>query len=168
MNKYRTCCVIGRSSFRPSEEEVKNLDDLFEFLIVKGGVETFYFGGPGSFDSFCLKIVTEKKKKYPHILAVYVANDYRDFKNPYRHTNLLDEYDEVEFFDLEFAHWKSSLYYRNKEMIKNSDYAVFYTLIDEKSGSYKAFKFAKTKFKHLYGTISTTEPNILLGCLRRN
>jgi len=161
MKTYKTCCVIGHREFSPSFEEKEKLESLFENLISNCLVETFYFGGHGEFDNFYYDNITEKKKKYPYITRVYVTEDYRDIRNVARRVRFYDFFEEVEYFPLKNDYWMKRLYFRNIEMIDNSDFVIFYTNANKSSGSYKAYKHAEKKKMKFDTKVSDTSKIIL-------
>ena len=44
---------------------------------------------------------------------------------------------------LDYDYWFNRIYYRNCEMINQSDFILFYAQNQQNSGAYKAFKYAK-------------------------
>ena len=158
----KTCFVIGHREFSPNEELKEYLEKLFEDLIKKHFVDTFYFGRKGYFDDYCYKIVTKKMKKYTHITRVYIADDYRDYDRFDRRCKLQEFYEDIEYFPLKYDYWYKRLYFRNIATIDNSDFVIFYTHIDPNSGSYKAFKYAKSK-NFLFDKEITESPQVIVA-----
>ena len=54
-----------------------------------------------------------------------------------------DEYEEFVYFSLQYDGFNKRIYYRNVEMIKNSDKIIFYVKNIENSGANKAMNYAK-------------------------
>ncbi len=66
------CCFCGHAQ---TPDTVRGaLEQAVEELIVEGKADTFYVGNQGGFDRMALRVLREKKKKYPHIqYAVVLA-----------------------------------------------------------------------------------------------
>ena len=128
------------------------LYNLFEEYITSKRVGIFNFGGFGDFDSFCHKIVTKLKEKYPFIKRVYVCEFYEYIKKPNKRPVLLkdEDYEAFEYFEMKYTGFYRRIYIRNCEIIDHSDYCVF--CVDETaeySGSKKALEYAKQKKKNI-------------------
>lgn len=67
-----TCCFIGHREINATDELKKKLCLLIEHLITEESIDTFLFGSKSQFDDLCYDIVTEIKKKYPHIKRIFV------------------------------------------------------------------------------------------------
>ena len=68
--KRQSCSFFGHRKISLNVEQVKNLERLIEELIVKYNVQYFLFGSRSEFDALCHKIVSQLKKKYPHIIRI--------------------------------------------------------------------------------------------------
>ena len=110
------------------------------------GFRIFYFGGYGAFDSLCHKIVTQISIENPElkIKRIYCVPQERYLHKSTRYFNR-EDYDEIIYLIPSFEGWYKSLYFRNCAMIDKSKLIIFYAENKEKSGAYKAFKYAKTK-----------------------
>lgn len=85
------------------------------------------------------------------IKRIYCLSDPRHQRVSKRPKWLKDEnYEEFIYLDLSFDWWYQRIYYRNCEMIDQSDYVVFYVKHTENSGAYKAFQYAKRKKKNIF------------------
>ena len=143
------CSVFGHSKIEITIKLENKLIATFENLI-KQGCKYFYFGGFGMFDDLCHKIISELKKKYPHIQRIFCLSDPRHLRINKRPKWLKSEdYEEFVYLDLEFDWWYKRIYYRNCAMIDKSDIILFYVEERENSGAYKAFKYAKQKKKQI-------------------
>ncbi len=91
MNKR--CCFIGHRKIEQSPDLQERLHTEIEHLI-HVGVETFYFGSNSEFDAFCYDVVSNLKKKYPHIKRVYVRAEYSDVNERYTRY-LLKSYEDT-------------------------------------------------------------------------
>ena len=133
------CCFIGHRKIEKSVELNTKLKIVIEDLIVNKNVEAFLFGSKSEFDSLCHSIVCELKNKYTNIRRVsYTCGSEscileRDreawekiyFKIYKQQVSLLCFDDEVEHKSKYYA-GKAGYIERNKAMINDSDYCVFY------------------------------------------
>ena len=110
------------------------------------GCRVFYFGGYGSFDDLCYRIVTEIKEEQAdlNIRRIYCVSQERFCRKKVRYFQR-EDYDEVIYLTPSFEGWYKSIYFRNCAMIDGSDYVVFYAEAREESGAYKAYKYAQNK-----------------------
>ena len=143
------CSFFGHKEIQITEEISVNLFKIIENLI-KQGCYNFYFGGLGMFDDLCYKIVSELKKTYTNIKRFFCVWDYRHLKKQKRPNWLKnEEYEEFILLDFKIDLWYLRIYYRNRAIIDNSDIVLFYVKNNEKSGAYKAYKYAKQKKKNI-------------------
>lgn len=148
----KICSVFGHSKIEEDVDHLKSkLNEVFINLIEEKGVGIFFFGGFGDFDHLCWEVVTELIKKYPFVKRVYCLEDVRYLRPRKRPKYLKDEdYEDFIYLDLDYNYWYTRIYYRNCEMIKQSDYVVFYIRNTENSGAYKAYKFARREKKEIF------------------
>lgn len=147
--KYKICSFFGHSEISITDDLKMRVRNKIENMIVKDNYGIFYFGGFSMFDELCYKIVSELKNKYPHLKRVFCLADPR-------HINVLkrpkwlreEEYEEYIYIDLKFDWYYTRIYYRNVEMINESDFVIFYFTNTKNSGAYKAYKYAIKKKKH--------------------
>lgn len=144
----KICSFFGHRDITVSEElKIKLNVEILRLL--KIGFDCFYFGGFGIFDHLCWQLVTELKIDFPNIRRVYCLSDPRHTCLSKRPKWLKDEdYEEFVYLDLDYDYWYTRIYYRNCEMINQSDFVIFYALDQENSGAYKAYKYAKKIKKH--------------------
>ena len=159
--KEHTCCFFGHRKIEVTDELVNRLKEFVEDLILEKKVDTFLFGSKSQFDKLCLAIVTEFKKKYPHIRRIYVRAEFPYIDEDYM-AYLLKRYDHTYYPERMINAGKAAYVERNYEMIDNSRYCVIYydenympprrknssrELFDyqPKSGTAVAFDYAKRK-----------------------
>lgn len=148
MNKISTCSVFGHSKIEITDNLKEKIYLTFENLIKQENVGYFYFGGFGQFDGLCRQIITDLKEKYTNIKRIFCLSDPRHQRISKRPKWLKNEdYEEIIYLDLDFDYWYTRIYYRNLEMVKRSDFIVFYVNHSEKSGAYKILQYAKKKKK---------------------
>lgn len=152
---HKVCSFFGHRTMEVTEDLKYKLTTLLEAMITRHNVTTFYFGGFGEFDDFCYKTVCELKQKYPHIQRIFCTADprwLRPIKRPRWLNN--ENYEDIVYLDLKFDWWYTRIYYRNCEMINQSDYVVFY-VIDKSSnsGAYKAMQYAQKKKKEHFNLV---------------
>ncbi len=68
---------FGHADTPITEQLIVTLRNLIEDLIANQDFGLFYFGGFGTFDNACYKIVSELKIKYPHIKRIFCLSDPR-------------------------------------------------------------------------------------------
>lgn len=149
---YKSCSFFGHRNIESNDDLKSRLINIVERLI-KDNFGIFYFGGFGEFDDMCYKVVTELKKKYPHIRRVFCLYDTRHKRIDRRPEWLrVEEYEEYIYLDIDYDYWYTRIYYRNIEIINRSDFVIFYAKDIATSGAYKALKYAisrKVKFINL-------------------
>ena len=143
---------FGHRQIDINENLISILKTYIENL-VKQGFSTFYFGGFGEFDDLCYKIVCNLKLKYPYLRRIFCLTDRRYLNEQKRPAYLKNEnYEEFVYFELDFDYWYKRIYFRNCEIVKNSDFIIFYVQNLEYSGANKTLSFAK-KLKKDYVNI---------------
>ena len=112
-----TCTFFGHRDC-PDTIRTKLREVLVE-LIANHGVEMFYVGNQGRFDTIVSGVLRDLKKEYPHIdYAVLLA--YMPCKQDEDALNtMLPE-------GIEFVHPRYAISWRNNWMLKQSDYVVTY------------------------------------------
>ncbi len=124
-SKEHTCCFFGHRKIEVTDELVNRLKEVVEDLIVKKGINTFLFGSKSQFDKLCLAIVTELKKKYSHIIRIYVRAEFPYIGEDYT-AYLLKSYDYTYYPERMIDAGKAVYVERNCKMIDNSSYCVIY------------------------------------------
>ena len=123
--KEHTCCFFGHRKIEVTEELVNRLKEVVEDLIVEKKVDTFLFGSKSQFDKLALSVVTELKKKYPHIKRIYVRAEFPYIDEDYT-AYLLKRYDHTYYPERMINAGKAAYVERNYEMIEKSNYCVIY------------------------------------------
>ena len=138
-----TCSFFGHRQVNKTKEIYFKIRDIVENLI-NGGCKTFFFGGFGEFDLMCYEIVTELKQQYADIKRIFCVTDEKHLNELKRPKWLKEKiYEEYIYLYLKYDYWYTKIYYRNCEIVKNSDFVVFYAKNDANSGAYKILKYAK-------------------------
>lgn len=113
--------------------------EVIEDLIVNHNVSVFLFGSRSDFDYICHLVVTELKKKYPNIKRVaytcknetcILESEKQKWETIYseiykKEVHLLGVEEEFEH-KTKYTSGKASYVERNKAMIDDSDFCVFY------------------------------------------
>ena len=143
-----SCSFFGHREIEIDKQLKIRLKEILTKKIVEESYSIFYFGGFGEFDELCYQIITELKIKYPHIKRVFCLTDYKQqTKKP---KWLKDEdYEDIVYFELQFNWWYQRIYYRNLEIINNSDFIVFFVQGNRDGGAQKAMKYAISKKKDI-------------------
>ena len=160
MEIHKICSFFGHREIEVTEELVKELKLKIEDLIVNESVGIFYFGGFGMFDDLCWQVVTELKLKYAHIKRIFCLSNPRHLRVNKRPKNLKrEDYEEFVYLDLDFDWWYQRIYYRNVEMINQSDFVIFYVKNTSNSGAYKAYQYAVKKKKKIINIVNFASEN---------
>ena len=125
------CTFFGHRDC-PSSIKTKLHEALID-LIENHGVDLFYVGRQGAFDGLVHTVLKELQLTYPHIQYSVVLDRMPSAKDSYDYSNtLLPE-------GIETVHPRFAISWRNKWMIRQSDYVVTY--ITHSTGG--AAQFAK-------------------------
>ena len=146
-----TCCFIGHREINVTDELKEKLRVVIERLITDESIDTFLFGSKSQFDDLCYDIVTEIKKKYPHMKRIFVRAEYPYIDESYK-AYLLGNYEDTYFPKSVLGAGKASYVKRNCEMIDNSRFCIVYYKEDytpkgRKSGTKIALAYAEKKKK---------------------
>ena len=159
--KEHTCCFLGHRKIEVTDELINRLKEVVENLIIENEVDIFLFGSKSQFDKLCLQVVTELKKKYPHIRRIYVRAEFPYIDEDYT-AYLLKRYDHTYYPERMINAGKAAYVERNYEMIDNSSYCVIYydenympprrknsrrdlTEYQPRSGTKRAYDYARKK-----------------------
>lgn len=134
----KSCAFIGHRKIDETVDLKIRLQNLIEGLIADG-FDTFSFGSKSDFDALCHEIVTDLRKKYPYIkrVAYPVATENALLEKDKERIekvcfNVLKKeidfisYEEVKSNDKLLKSGKASYVERNRLMIDESDFCVFY------------------------------------------
>ena len=161
----KTCSFFGHRNTKATPALCERLKNTIIRLINEEGVTRFLFGSASRFDELCLKTVTELKEEYPEIKRVYMRSCYPYLRESYKEY-LLELYDDTLMPERVENAGKASYVERNEEMIKASDFCVFYYNEEykpplrkqsknalfpyqPKSGTMLAYQYAKQKKKEI-------------------
>ena len=146
----KICSFFGHREITITEDLKERIREVLDKMIKSENFTIFYFGGFGMFDDLCWQIVTELKDKYTYIKRVFCLSDPRHQRISKRPKCLRNEdYEEFVYLDLDFDWWYTRIYYRNCEIVNQSDFIMFYAKDIERSGAYKIYQYAKKNKKSL-------------------
>ncbi|MBE6904040.1 MAG: DUF1273 domain-containing protein [Ruminococcaceae bacterium] len=148
-----TCCFVGNRTINETKELKKGLYESIERLINEENVDTFLFGSKSNFNSLCVELVTEIKKKYPHIKRIYVRAEFPYISEDYRNY-LLESYEDTYYPEKILGSGKATYVERNYEMIEKSKFCIVYydeanTPVTRKSGTKIALNYAIKKGREI-------------------
>lgn len=148
-----TCCFLGHRKINETEELKSELIKIIEKLITEEQVDTFLFGSKSQFNSLCLELVTDVKKKFSHIKRIYIRAEYPYINEQYKNY-LLESYEDTYYPEKILNSGKASYVKRNYEMIDKSHFCVFYydeknTPTNRKSGTKLALEYAIKRGKKI-------------------
>ena len=153
-SREHTCCFFGHRKIDVTEELVSRLEGVIEDLVIKEEINTFLFGSKSEFDGLCLNVVAELKKKYPHIIRIYVRAEFPYINEEYT-KYLLKMYDETYYPKGIIKAGKAVYVKRNFEMVDKSSCCVIYyddnyVSTKQKSGTKVAYEYAVKKGLKIY------------------
>ena len=148
----KRCCIIGHRKINYTPELEDKLKNSILQLITKNNVRVFLFSSKSEFVNLCYDVITQLKSNYPNIRRVFVRAEYPIIDDSYT-KYLLSFYEETYFYSQKLSTSKLSYIKRNEEIIKDSDFCLFYfdknyaPPTKSNSGTQLAFKFATKKRK---------------------
>lgn len=185
----KTCSFIGHRKIDETEDLKSRLQNLIEGLILDG-FDTFSFGSKSDFNTLCHGVVTNLRKKYPRIKrvvypvkseGVILEKDKERLEKIY--FNVVKKeidflaYEEGELNDKLLKSGKASYVERNRLMIDESDFCVFYydqsyrperklyskksvngLYTSQNSGTALAYSYAVSKNKPLINVFTKIKP----------
>ncbi len=174
----QSCCFIGHRKIQDKERVFLCVKKVIETLIVENGVRVFNFGSKSEFDDLCHLAVTELQKEYSYIIRInynrkseYVVRKEEKSQLEESWSSLLKkditlkDFDDSKISDRVRNAGKASYVERNREMIDDSIYCVFF-YNDEykpqtnphysssgKSGTKLAYNYAVRKNKNIINVV---------------
>lgn len=112
----KACTFFGHHDCPATIEQA--LRDVLTDLIENHAVDTFFVGKQGAFDKIAASVLKELAAIYPNIQFSIVLDKLPSGDMDYSNAMLPD--------GIEFVHPRYAISWRNRWMIKNSDYAVTY------------------------------------------
>ena len=167
------CSFFGHRKIEITDRVKQKVKKCVENLIVAENVKIFLFGSKSNFNDLCHLIVTELKKEYPDIKRIYytcksesctLEEDREEKEKIY--SSLTNQNIRLLGFEEEFEHktkncaGKASYIERNKAMIDDSVFCVFYYDSNYKpptntnSGTELAYKYAKNNSKKIINILN--------------
>ena len=139
-----TCTFFGH--WECPENIKESLRNMLIELIETKGVDAFYVGNQGSYDSMVRSVLRELKEKYPSIefavVLAYMPREQDIYDPEHYNETMLPE--GIETVPKRFA-----ISWRNKWMVNNSDYVVSYINHDW-GGAAQFVELARRKKKIIY------------------
>ncbi|MBQ3158721.1 MAG: DUF1273 family protein [Clostridia bacterium] len=148
----KTCCFFGHrfitNEIQVRERLIKVLDKL-----IQKGYNQFIIGTHGDFDRLALSVCRELRRENDIKIVVVFTSVSKIIKNKNSNLSSIDLYQDCEtiIYDIENIYYKNQIMISNQQMIKNSDFVIFY--VDESksiSGAKTAMKFAIKNKKKIY------------------
>jgi hypothetical protein len=123
------------------EDKRQIIKEIVRDLIEKEGVNQFYIGGRGAFDSICADIVHGLKKDFPWIKSTLVLSYI-----PQKDFVLSNKYDDSVYLLEKAVLPKFAIWETNKALIDKCDFVVL-AVWKGSGGAYRAAQYAKGKGK---------------------
>ncbi len=115
--------------------------------LIEQGVDVFYNGARGNFDSICAKTVYELKRKYPHIKQLMVLSYH-----PSRDLNVSPCFDETVYLFKNDCPPKFAISRTNIEIVKRCDHIVS-GVCRNFGGAWTACEYARRLKKNIISII---------------
>lgn len=139
---------FGHRSLILKDEYYKQVREIINEVITMNEEIEFLCGGYGDFDSVCAKVAIEIKKMYPNcqiqLVTPYILTSIQNKNFDRRNQNI---YDGIIYPPIEHIPPRLAIIYRNKWMVENADFIIFYVK-RESGGAYEMLKYAKKKNKN--------------------
>lgn len=137
-----SCAFFGHRCFNyaPYREQLKS---IIVDLIENHGVTQFYNGCRGSFDNICIDIISELKKRYPHIKLIMVLSYHPD-----KEFYISERFDGSVYLLEKSVPPKFAISHTNRRLVELVDYIVAGVFLSC-GGAYNAYKRAKTLNKKI-------------------
>lgn len=115
----KACTFFGH---RECPDSIKSaLNAVLEDLIIHTGVDMFYVGNQGNFDACARRVLQDLKQEHSHINYAVVLAYIPNRKDEY------EDYSDTMFPEgLEFVHPRYAIHWRNRWMLRQSDFVVTY------------------------------------------
>ena len=135
------CTFFGHRECPDSVKPV--LRDAIVELITNRGVDLFYVGNQGRFDTIVRSVLWEMKEEYPHIeyavVLAYMPGNRREYE---------DYSDTMVPEGIESVHPRYAISWRNRWMLEQADYVVAY-ITHTWGGAYRHYLKAQRKSKQV-------------------
>ena len=96
-----------------------------------------------------------KNTEFPNIQKIYCAEEPRWEDRPWKvPLYIRQQHDKIIWLEMEYKFFYKRIYFRNCEMIKHSNFIIFFVTNTQNSGAFKAMQFAK-KIKKTYINIGS-------------
>lgn len=139
----KACAFFGhRDGLYESKREI--VKEIVTDLIEKEGVNQFYIGGRGAFDSICADIVHGLKKHFPWIKNTLVLSYI-----PTKDFILSARYDDSVYLLEKAVLPKFAIWETNKLIIDRCDFIIT-AVGKECGGAYRALQYAKRQGKRTW------------------
>ena len=143
-----TCTFFGHRTVHEKIEPT--LRSTLIDLIENHGVNLFYVGNQGAFDSMVHRVLKELSTEYPityHVVLAYMPKKANEFNATYYSDTIIVD-------GLEKVPKRYAIDFRNKWMVNHSDYVVTYVTHDAGSGAAKFKALAERQGKTIINILS--------------
>lgn len=136
------CTFFGHSdcSNEIREELLKTINEL----IKEENVDKFYVGNNGFFDQLVISVLDEIKTENININFFVVLSQMPSVKNHF----IINHYDTILPDGIEYVYPKFAIIYRNKWMVKKSDFVITY-INHPQGGAARFYEYAIKQGKNV-------------------
>ncbi len=140
----KICCFAGHKSIYNYDKLYKEVYNKCKELITQQGVNCFWVGNYGGFDSLAARVVSELKGTYANIklelILPYITKEINEYKELY-----YKSYDRLLIADMPLnTPMKFRIIKCNQYMADNSDFMIAYVR-HSYGGAAKTLEYAKKK-----------------------
>jgi len=136
-------CFFGHRNINSTITPILRAE--IENHIVEKGVNTFYVGVDGKFDTIVAAILRELQKKYSYIsiyrILAYLPTDKDEYRDGQYEKTIYPE-------GLELVPQRFAIKFRNRWIVEQTDFVIAYVQLDY-GGAYEAVKYAERKKKSI-------------------
>lgn len=151
MTKY--CSFFGHSNLYGEKLEERLKAEIINCIESKG-INDFLLGGYGEFDLLCARVLRELKTKYAQIktylVLAYLDKKFDEIDKKYNELT----FNELIYPELEKVPKKFAIIRRNKWIVDNSDFIIFF-VTHLWGGASKMFEYATKRQKNFVNLNST-------------
>lgn len=117
---------FGHADYRGSEDLASKIKAEIISAIKEKGLDTFYIGGIGGFDSECAKYIKEIKTIFPTIKSYLILSYPDQAMDDYQKIYVSTTFDGTIYPPLEKVPRRFAILKRNEWIVQQADYIFFY------------------------------------------
>ena len=144
MEKF--CSFFGHGDFLENKDIEFKIKQEIANCVENKKIYNFCLGGYGNYDNCCARYVNDMKKFYPQIKSYLIFAYLNNKIDKYTKEYICKNFDETIYPPLEKVPLRFAISKRNKWIVDNSEYIIFY-INHSFGGAYKFYEYAQKKNK---------------------